>query len=215
MSDVGELATIGGYITYTENSDFKTGTLRIKADTTIRIINGVTVTFDCEVLALEGKVRVDTHGEDGRNGIPGNDCPLDGWISGLSHNDHARRHREWVEALNTPNPTENGGNAIPGTDGTDAGHLIIKYRKLGDSADLGFFDQNPNTSGGRGGTHVAGGLGRMLICGSPSHSGHEQVRRPSGADWSGLNGRDGSFELQRVDRDGKVIESKKLRQQTR
>ncbi|RWM02113.1 MAG: hypothetical protein EOR68_08375 [Mesorhizobium sp.] len=209
MSDVSEFATISGYTTYTESKDYKTGSLRIVGGSTLRVLNGSKVTFDCEVLILDGKITIDTHGVDGRDGLPGADCPLDAWYSGLSHNDYDRRHREWLEAKRTPNPSENGGDCVPGTDGTDAGHVRITYRKLGDSTDLGSFDII-NLAGGKSGRGVSGGNGRLLICGYPAHRQYEQWRRPSGASWWGKDGADGTFHLVRADGTGKSLEVQKL-----
>lgn len=183
--------------TIREDTQIVAGTLVIPANTVVRVID-CSLEIRCETFIVEGPVFFDGRGEDGRDGRSPD--PLErmpGWISGLDHEDHRRRHDEWMIALMTPNPPEEGLTATPGTNGQSGARISIYYRNLGDGSQLGLIRHD--IAGGRGGRGAAGGLGRMLICGSPSHSAAEQQRRPGGASWpGGSNGQQGSWKLKRI-----------------
>lgn len=183
--------------TIREDTQIVAGTLVIPAGTVIRVLD-CNLEIRCETLIVQGSVFFDGHGENGRDGMsPDPLIRMPGWISGLHHDDHRRRHDEWVIAIDTPNPDEYGLPATPGTNGQAGARIFIYYRKLGDGTQLGLITRDIN--GGRGGRAAQGGLGRTLICGSPSHSGHEQWRRPDGQGWpGGSDGLPGTWRLERI-----------------
>lgn len=185
-------------ITFEVDKLLVTGTLRIKKGAHVRIKNGARLTIKCQTLIVDGKCVFAAQGVDGQDGRTPQ--PFDDWISGMHHNDHDRRHREWFEAGITSHPHSDGKDAVPGTDGGPGGTVEIRFQKLGTGTILG--DVDAKVSGGRGGKAAAGGLGRKLVCGHPGPHAHFVAghwgRRPSGREWpGGRDGRDGEFILKK------------------
>jgi hypothetical protein len=194
---VPEILVEIGNATFSKDDKFFAATLRLKAASIIRVINAAKIEFECETLIIDGPVIIDTHGDNGRDGVHGHDCPLPVWTSGLHHDDFPRRHREYVQAIQgvTP-PNELGGNATPGTNGGDGGHFLIRYRQLGEGSQPG--NVTKRVEGGKSGRPAHGGQGRLLHCGWPSREhDREYTRRAPGKDWSGRDGAEGSVELVR------------------
>lgn len=190
MGDELETLVVLGDTTFTESKTLKAGKLRFLANSTIKITNGSVVRIECDTLILDGALLIDARGENGKDGIPGLDRP--DWISDASRGQD-EAHWQWQIAVWTENLAEHGGDAIPGTDGGDAGSFLVAYRRLGDGVSLG--DIKALSSGGQPGAPAKGGLGQLMVCGRASDVDKHRVRRPNGRSWQGQKGRDGHVDF--------------------
>ncbi|OBQ77392.1 hypothetical protein [Mesorhizobium sp. WSM3873] len=183
-----------GNTVFSESKLIKTGTLRFLAGATIKVTNAAIVQIECERLIVDGALTIDVRGSNGIDGIPGGPDRPD-WISGPPE-DQDRAHWNWVLAVATKNPSEEGVPATPGTNGGDGGSFLVAYRRLGDGVSLG--DVKILDEGGLPGAPAAGGRGQLMVCGRASDVATHVVRRPPGASWSGVPGRKGIVEFTRI-----------------
>ncbi|MDH4986055.1 hypothetical protein QEZ47_11000 [Aminobacter anthyllidis] len=184
-----------GNTTFSESKLIKTGTLRFLAGATIKVTNASVVRIECERMIVDGELTIDVRGENGVDGIKGGPDKAD-WISGPAE-DQDRAHWNWVIAVATKNPSEEGVPATPGTNGGDGGSFLVAYRRLGDGVSLG--DIKIRKEGGKPGASAEGGLGQLMVCGRASDVAIHVARRPSGASWSGYSGSDGHVEFTRIE----------------
>jgi hypothetical protein len=178
-----------GSITYSADANITTEPLHLTGGT-IRVENASAVVINCETLIIDGDVLIDVRGVDGRPGIPGANNAKGDWMSGQGDRDS--RHNQWeaAKADDVNHPDDWGGDAQPGTSGTNAGHLKIIYSHIGNSDALARIAKLVN--GGAGGASAPGGLGRILVCG-----GHgERWRCRDGRGWyGGASGTPGSVDI--------------------
>ena len=149
----------------------------IAANAHVRVLNGATLSLNCDLLEVRGPATLDGKGATGTTGAQGAPKMPD-WNSGGSG--PARRHADYLAAGSDVDRGSGGGQ---GGIGGRGGSFQIRYRDV-----IGAVDAiTALTAGGDGGAGGPGGRGRKLWCGEHGEgeykfgpSGPEGPRGPAG-----------------------------------
>jgi len=169
--------------------------LRIRPDSAIHFLDGITFNLTCNKLIVEGDVFFFGRGADG---IDAQTPPPPADV--IQASGDPAQHKDEIHPLFLAWATRGdlyphylGNDATPAGDGLPGARISILF----DAYEGVYFDpqKSSNVSGGRGGKRAEGGLGCQCLCLPVPVCGEELRAGPGLASKPGAPGRPGSFEL--------------------